>query len=372
MLQLEKTVLHKISALSMLMPSNFHGHLRQGALMRAIAKYLMQYVKYLVAMPNTNPPVRTLEDAVKYYNEIVLVVAQEEYHHLKLLMTLYYTDLLTPKMIEEIAASTLVRAVKYYPPHPGATTGSGYGIPLVPGCPVLRAMEASGVRLLGHFETVHDKHGRELPHAQREEYFMEHEYPRLRDAHPDLLISVEHGSDKRSVQRVKEDTSGNTVMTVTPQHLNFTDEDLERRSWRNLLKCMPIEKTLNDLLAVREFAASGDERAIGGDDDAPHLSKTKLNLPFEKAVNGCFLPHSIYLYAKAFHATKALDHRFVKFMCLNGPKWWGLPAPESHEVIHARFDNEDLMKPVRVPEEKDEVYPLGWSVERDRLVIEPL
>ncbi|OGG47593.1 hypothetical protein A2671_00255 [Candidatus Kaiserbacteria bacterium RIFCSPHIGHO2_01_FULL_49_13] len=375
MLKKELNASWQIAALTMPTPSNFHAHLREGSLGRAIARSIMQNMKYLLVMPNLTSPVRTIEDAHEYHASLRQIMMEEGFCGLELLMTLYYTDSLTPSMIEKIARtqkSRHVHAIKYYPPAPHATTGSGHGIPLVPGCDILRAMEECGVPLLGHFETVHDKNNHELPHAEREAYCIKNELPYIRDRHLNLLISVEHATTCEAVDFVKGDTSGNTWLTATPQHLNFTEEDLKIRSWRNLLKCMPIEKTLKDLEALVAFVTSGDERAITGDDDAPHLSNKKWGMPLEKAANGCFLPHSIYLYAKAFQKAGALDERFEKFMCFNGPKRWKLPPPALDEAITIRFDTQDPMIPVRVPEEKDEVLPLGWSNEPDRLTIGPL
>lgn len=333
--------------------------------MRAVAPEIMRHMRYVLAMPN-NGPVRTVEEALAYYAEL-LPFAEQTGRKIDLIMTVYHTDLTTPAMIEQIAASSVVRAVKHYPPHKGATTGSGYGIPLEDSHAMLRAMEETGVPLLGHFETVYDASGRELPSHQREAHMVDTVLWRLRDKYPNLRICFEHASTQEAVEFVEADTSGRTVMTVTPQHSLFTKADFEEHGTD--LKCMPIVKTPEDRAAIVDFITSGDRRAIAGDDTAPHLSKTKRTA-FEDAANGCWLPHAIGLYATAFNRAGALDHRFERFMSLNGPEWWGLPAPDERDVITLVRTSSRIPEPTRVPEEDDVVVPLGWKGTPDQMRVE--
>ncbi len=370
-LDIERNHLGHILSLVMPRPSNFHAHFRRDAMMRAVSDSIMRWVLYVLAMPNTGP-IRTMEEALEYHGELMADANARGFHWIKILMTLYHTVDITPAVIEQIAISSVVYAVKDYPSHKGATTGSGHGIPLEEHPDMLHAMEETGVPLLGHFEDVYDKNGRMLPLAERESHCVTNRLWRLRDKHPKLRICCEHATTEEMVEFVKADPSGRTVMTVTPMPLLFTDKDFER-SWANLLKCMPITKGEEHHQAVLGFATSGDFRAIAGNDDAPHPSKSKL-VSFDECSFGCRLPHSIPLYVKAFNQADALDERFIKFMCLNGPNWWGLEPPTSDDTITIRRETvRDIPDPVDIVEDdgsvSDIVLPLGWSMEPDRLQI---
>lgn len=357
-----------VAEITMLRPSNFHAHFRMDAMMRAVAYHILRYVHYALVMPNTGP-ILTIEDALRYRRDILDATVTMLDRRVVLIMTIYFTELVTPQVIQrikEVEAQTGIRiAVKYYPPTPGATTGSGRGIPLSRGHETLLEMSKLGVPLLGHFEETHDKDGRELPQEEREAYMINHVLWKFRDMYPNLRHCVEHASTKEAVPYVNADESGNTVMTVTPQHSLFINPDFEE--FGTELKCMPIVKSPEDRAAIVEFITSGDERAIAGDDTAPHAHKNKLK-PFGEAASGCWLPHSLELYAEVFDRSGALDHRFEKFMSRNGPKWWGLPLPTEKDTITLRrVRDRPVPEPVQVPEIDDEIVPLGWSPDGGKL-----
>jgi len=367
LLQIERDNLGHILSIVMPRPSNFHAHLRTDTLMRAIAYDIMCWVKYLLVMPNTGP-IDTVEKVVAYYY-LLTKIAEARGLKPELIMTIYLTDRLTPAMVERLAKLPFKVAVKYYPPHKGATTGSGEGVPLSDVREGLRAMAEHKIRLLGHFESVYDKNGRELPHLEREEYFMLHEFPRLRDEHPELDINIEHASTALAIERVKEDSRGKTTCGFTPHHLFLTLPELMKKSWANHGRCMPTPKSQHNVDACLEFAASGDARAHLGDDTAAHLSATKQG-PFDQAACGCWLPHSLSLYAMAFKRAGALDDRFVRFACYNGPDTWGLPRPLPEDTVKLVADDiHDIPEPTPVPEKNDVVIPLGWTKEQDRLKV---
>jgi dihydroorotase len=368
-----KTILNvqdgSLIKLTMRRPSNFHAHFRRDALMRAVTPHVVGPMHYVLAMPN-NGPIATIKQAEEYHAELMREVDRAKIYTLRqLVMTLYHTSAITPFVVERIAKHRTVRAIKHYPPHPGATTGSGHGVSLEESHEMLRAMEETGVPLLGHFESVFDKDGRELPHRDRETYFVREHLWRLRDKYPALKICFEHASTEDAVRFITADNGGNTVGTFTPQHMLFTEDDFPRVSWRNHLKCMPIVKPEHHRAAVHAFATSGDARAILGDDTAPHLSATK-NKPFDECANGCYMPHALALYTLAFQRAGALDSRFEAFASLNGPRWWGLDEPSEQNLITIRAESKrDIPDPTNVPEANDVVIPLGWTTEPDKLKV---
>lgn len=373
----------EIESIVMPRPSNFHVHFRWDALMRAVSTHIMKHMRYLLAMPNNGPNrglIRTLEDAIMYHDKLMELAIREGIKTLnKILMSVYHTAEVTTTMIEKIARAAVKTVIKNYPAHPGATTGSGHSIPFDACDDEVRAMEDNEVSLHLHAEDVYDKNGIEMEHEFREGHCIRERAWRFRDKHKNLRLCIEHASTKEAVEFVKADTSGRTVMTVTPQHLLFTIDDFERYSWKNHLRCMPIVKREDDRQAVLEFATSGDPRCIAGDDTAPHLSKTKGvadpsksdYVPFLKVSCGCWLPHSPALYMVAFKRAKALDNnRFVQFMSLNGAAWHGLSPPDDDDTLTIRVEKEhDIPDPVVVPEHDDVVIPLGYTTEPDRLKI---
>ncbi|HEX2792284.1 MAG TPA: hypothetical protein VHO23_01025 [Candidatus Paceibacterota bacterium] len=357
-----------ISEVTMRRNSNFHAHFRRGAMMRAVTRFILQHVRYALVMPNTGP-IRTIEELVEYWRELMAIAAEEVDHQVDLIMTLYFTDLLTPAVIQRIKeaeAELGIRIeVKWYPPAPGATTGSDFGIPLALGHETLLEMERLDVPLLGHFEDTEDAYGRVLPPEQREGHMVEHVLWKFRDQYPMLRHSFEHASTAAAVEYVKADTSGRTAMTVTPQHSLFTVEDFDDHG--SELKCMPIVKTPEDRAAIVAFIITGDPRAIAGDDTAPHPHKRKSG-PFADAANGCWLPHSLEMYAEVFDRERALDERFERFMSLNGPAWRELPLPGEDDTITLRRKKyAPIPDPVEIPGEDDVVVPLGWSPEGSKL-----
>lgn len=352
----------KLRKVIMPRPSDFHAHLRLDEMMRAVAYFTMVWVKYLLIMPNTGP-IDTIEKVIDYYKKL-MALAEELGLKPVFIMTIYFSHLLTWQEVERLAKLPFTVAVKYYPPHKGATTGSGLGMTIAEGVNTLRAMARNNIRLLGHFESVYDKDGNMLPMALREGYFMEHEYPRLREAHPELKISAEHVSTALGVDRIKDDDSGNTVGTFTQHHISpdLTIDEIMKKSWRNFGRCMPIPKSIDDVEACLEFVLSGDTRAIMGTDTAPHLSQTKQG-PFDEASCGQWWPHALAKYVQVFENAGKLDNKhFVPFACYNGPDWWGLDRPSDDDLVYLVDEPlHDIPDPVNVDGTNDVVISLGYT-----------
>lgn len=359
-----------IATITIPRPSDFHVHFRLDAIMQAVAPEIMRHFKYVLDMPNNGYGeggiIRTLQDAYRIYHQLMDIRAKHGIYTLtRIILTMYDTKDITPAIVEQIARNHIVGAVKNYPGH-GGTTNSGHGRPFDDDDEVARAFVAHKVRRLFHAEDVEDLYGRPLPHPEREAHCIEHRLRKFRDKHHGLYC-VEHASTREAIDFVKDDTSGQTVMTVTPQHLLFTAEDFDRYSWKNHLKCMPIVKSEEDRQALIEFATSGDERAFAGGDTAP-WPKSAKDRPFDDCASGCYLPHSVALYTLVFMRANALDERFINFMCYNGPDWWGLERPSDDDTITIRIaqpGEQDIPDPTPVPELNDVIIPLGWSAEND-------
>lgn len=380
LIRIERDNLNNILSATLPRTSDFHQHDRWIGMINEVALENMRHHKYTLKMPNNGPDptpdpkisiIKTVQSACRVYHKIMDIKAKNGIHTFEYpLMTVYLTRETTPAMVEGMAISKLVVGPKSYPGH-GGTTNSGVGIPFYE-CDedTIREMIRCKRVMLIHAEEVFDEHGRQLDHAEREAYCITHKLRPFREKYPDLEIRIEHASTIEAIEIVKEDKSGNTKMTQTPQHLLFTADDFAK-SYGTHLRCMPYVKTEEIRQALLEFAISGDFRTMAGTDRAPHPSKLK-NVPFEQAACGCWLPHDIALYFLAFQEKRAINDNFVKFMSYNGPDAWGLPRPADNDTITIRMvkDGEhDIPDPLPLPEMNDVVVPLGWTQEPDRLKI---
>ena len=104
-------------------PDDWHLHLRDGAMLAAVAPHSARLGRAII-MPNLVPPVVTGADAAAYRDRIR--AALPDGATLQPLMTLYLTEETDPDDVAAAHASGLIRAVKLYPA--GATTNSHGGV----------------------------------------------------------------------------------------------------------------------------------------------------------------------------------------------------------------------------------------------------
>src|ERR1700712_3464064 len=105
-------------------PDDWHVHLRDGEMLRAVAGYTARQFARAIVMPNLTPPVMTIAAAQAYRARIADAVPAE--FDFTPLMTCYLTD---DAAAAEIAAgyqSGVFAACKLYPAH--ATTNSAHGV----------------------------------------------------------------------------------------------------------------------------------------------------------------------------------------------------------------------------------------------------
>lgn len=348
-----------------------HAHARKGALLKATVPALIRHHKYVLMMPNNGYDndeegkgiTATFESAYRIYHQIMDVKAQHGITGFDFpLMTLYLTDLITPDIVEQIARSKFVFAIKSYPAH-GGTTNSGHGIPFDEmSIDVIKAMIRCNVQLLVHAEDVHDKHGRSIDFEDREGHCVEHRLRPFREKYPDLRIHGEHASTIQMFELMEEDKTGKTTLGVTPHHM-FLNREALTKSNGNLARNMPYLKGPEHQEKAIDVVTSGNPNVDAGSDHAPHPYRLKHpGLKLEEAACGCSLPHAHAMYAKVFLDRNALDHRYIEFTALRGPKRFGLPLPAEDDVITIHADSvNDIPDPTPVPEESDKVAHLGWT-----------
>ena len=94
--------------------------------------------------------------------------------------------------------------------------------------------------------------------------------------------------------------------TITPHHMLLTKKDVFKETIMPHHYCMPIVKEEYDLLALRKYACSGNEKFFIGTDSAPHDITNKEST--SSILPGIFsAPCSIELYAEIFDQEDALE-----------------------------------------------------------------
>src|SRR5690554_5250342 len=102
-------------------PDDFHVHLREGDMLRAMAPLTAKHFARALVMPNLNPPILTGTNAYDYGRAIRAVTGDK----FKPLLTIKLTDSTTTKIIRELKRHDVV-ACKLYPV--GVTTNSSDGV----------------------------------------------------------------------------------------------------------------------------------------------------------------------------------------------------------------------------------------------------
>tara|TARA_Y100000590_G_scaffold397469_1_gene479045 strand:- start:1508 stop:2317 length:810 start_codon:yes stop_codon:yes gene_type:complete len=170
--------------------------------------------------------------------------------------------------------------------------------------------------LLIHGEKINDR----IDIFDREKYFIDDHLIKLSDKFPDLKIILEHVSSKYGADFVNQ--SNNVYATITPHHMLLTKKDVFRSNIEPHNYCMPVAKEESDLLALRKYACSGNEKFFIGTDSAPHEIKFKENT--NNVRPGIFsAPCFIELYTEIFEEEDSL-HNLEKFASINGAKFYNL------------------------------------------------
>ncbi len=335
-------------------PDDWHLHLRDGAMLRAMAPESARHFGRAIIMPNLVPPVVTGAEARAYRDRIL--AALPEGHAFTPLMTLYLTEATDPQDVIAAHQAGLITAVKLYPA--GATTNSASGvrdIDKVRG--VLDAMAEAAIPLCVHGEVV----DADVDIFDREAVFIDTVLDPLRRDTPGLRVVMEHITTRRGVDYAR---SGGPDLgaTITTHHLVINRNAILAGGIKPHYYCLPVAKREEHRLALRAAAASGEACFFLGTDSAPHVDPLK-----EQACGcaGCFTAtNTLSILAEIFEQEGALD-KLEAFVSLNGPAFYRLPA--SADVITlekgdpvaypAKIDTED--GPVTV---FDPMMPLHWRV----------
>lgn len=342
--------------LSLIQPDDWHLHLRDGDLMSAVLPFSSAVFARAIVMPNLNPPITQVSQAVAYKRRIQS--ALPDMHSFQPLMTLYLRDDMDQVIVQAAKEAGIV-AFKLYPQ--GVTTNSSFGVrdPLTL-ISILEAMAEEGIVLLVHGEVAQ-------PHVDifdREAVFIEQFLLPIRERVPTLKIVLEHVTTIEGVDFVQayEHVAG----TFTPQHLLFNRNQLFMEGLRPHYYCLPILKREHHRQALIK-AVTGSRyrhRFFLGTDSAPHLRHHKET---QCGCAGVFnATVAISVYAQIFEEVNQLA-ALEAFTSLNGPRFYGLPVNNSRIKL--------IKKTWQVPESYTvpggELVPLlagqtlAWQVSHD-------
>ena len=297
-------------------PDDWHVHLRDGAMLAAVAPWTARQFARAIVMPNLSPPVLRVADAVAYRQRILAALPDTDFTPL---MTCYLADDTdSDNLIRGFAEGVWV-AAKLYPAH--ATTNSAHGVSDVARIrPVLAAMERAGMVLCVHGEVTDPA----VDIFDREAVFLDRVLaPLLRDF-PRLKVVLEHITTADAAQFVA-DGPATLAATITPQHLHLNRNALFAGGLRPHAYCLPVVKRERHRLAVRAAAVSGSPKFFLGTDSAPH--------PVDAKESGCGCagifnaPFALESYLTVFDEEGALD-RFEGFASEWGARFYGLPLNE--------------------------------------------
>lgn len=323
------------STLQITRPDDWHVHLRDGDALKTVAPHTARQFARAIVMPNLQPPVTTVKQAVAYVDDIVSAIGDSLFEPL---MTLYLTDNTSPDEITAAVRSCFIKAVKLYPA--GATTNSEHGVTDIRRCDaVLEAMQEQGLPLLVHGEVTTPG----IDVFDREKAFIDQVLQPLRQRFPELKIVFEHITTADAVDFVTE-SDAHVAATITPHHLLLNRNSMFEGGIRPHHYCLPVLKRETHRQALINAAISANSKFFLGTDSAPHSVDKKES---SCGCAGIYSAHAaIEIYATIFEKENALDKLEV-FASFNGPDFYGLPR------------NQDQITLIREDWVIPESYPMG-------------
>lgn len=342
-------------SLTLRRPDDWHLHLRDGAMLAAVAPHSADFGRAII-MPNLVPPVVTGDQARAYRDRIL--AALPDGAALRPLMTLYLTETTDPADIVAAYRDGVIAAVKLYPA--GATTNSASGVTDFDRVrPALEAMAEAGIPLCVHGEVTDPA----VDIFDREAVFIERVLDPVRRATPGLRVVMEHITTSDGVAYVTENAA-NMGGTITTHHLVINRNAILAGGIRPHYYCLPVAKRESHRLALRKAATLGPGPFFLGTDSAPHPDHAKL-APCGCA--GCFTaPNTMSILAQVFEEDGALD-RLEAFTSLNGPAFYRM-APNA-DLIRLTQQSSPAQFPTEIAAGDETVtvfdpgFPLFWTSE---------
>ena len=215
-------------------PDDWHVHLRDGDMLRAVVPYTARQFARAIVMPNLAPPVTTVAQAEAYRARILAAVP--EGMDFTPLITCYLTDDARSEELSRGHAAGVFVAAKLYPAH--ATTNSAHGVTDVGNIMgALETMQDIGMPLLVHGEVT----DADIDIFDREAVFIDRVLTRLVRDLPGLKIVFEHITTADAANFVAS-AGPNMAATITPHHLHINRNALFAGGIRPHAYCLPVAK----------------------------------------------------------------------------------------------------------------------------------
>ncbi|MSR02264.1 MAG: dihydroorotase [Gemmatimonadetes bacterium] len=303
-------------------PDDWHVHLRDGPMLAEVLDYTARQFARAIVMPNLDPPVTTMAEAVAYRLRIQSQVRAGR--SFAPLMTAYLTDSTDAGDLAAGFEQGVFTAAKLYPAH--ATTNSAKGVTEVGRIHgVLETMQRIGMPLLVHGEVTNP----DVDIFDREAVFVERILAPVVHDFPGLKVVCEHITTEEAAGFVLG-SSAAVAATITPHHLQCNRNAMFQGGIRPHLYCLPVLKREKHRLALRKAATSGSPKFFLGTDSAPHAVGAK------ESACGCAgvfnAPVALEAYATVFEEENALD-RFEAFASEHGARFYGLPLNEGRVTL---------------------------------------
>ena len=340
-------------SLTLRRPDDWHLHLRDGAMMKAVLPFTARVFGRAIVMPNLVPPVTSVSAAEAYRRRILKALRKRA--NFTPLMTAYLTDATAPDEIERGFEKGVWVAAKLYPAN--ATTNSAHGVTDITRIDkVLERMARIGMPLLVHGEVTDPT----VDVFDREAVFIERILAPITKRLPELKVVFEHATTRDAVDFVRAQ-GPSVAATITPHHLVISRNALFQGGLRPHMYCLPVAKREAHRLALRRAATSGEAKFFLGTDSAPHW------IPDKEKDCGCAgifcAPAALETYARVFDEENALD-KLEAFASLNGPRFYGLPPNDARVTLR----RETWKVPAKVKAGRGAVKPflageeLGWKL----------
>jgi len=323
-------------------PDDMHLHLREGEILKHACRDTERQFARAIVMPNLKTPIKSVNQAEKYYQDIKKCTT---YSNFEPLMTLFFNDALDEEEIKKVSNSDVIHGIKLYPS--GVTTNSNDGVDIIDKCfNLFELMQKYGVPLLIHAET-NDKN---IDIFDRERVFIDRHLTQIHSEFPDLRIVFEHISSKEAVDFVMSANS-KVGATITPQHMLLDRNDLLSNGIKPHHYCLPIVKRAEDRLAIIEAAVSGSQKFFLGTDSAPHFRHQK------ESSCGCAgiysAAYAMELYVLIFETENALG-KLENFSSKFGADFYKLPYNKSK----IKLIKKELEIPTKIDVGNEEIIPL--------------
>ena len=323
-------------------PDDMHLHLREGDILKHACSDTERQFARAIVMPNLKTPIKSVNQAEKYYQDIKKCTT---YSNFEPLMTLFFNDALDEEEIKKVSNSDVIHGIKLYPS--GVTTNSNDGVDIIDKCfNLFELMQKYGVPLLIHAET-NDKN---IDIFDRERVFIDRHLTQIHSEFPDLRIVFEHISSKEAVDFVMSANS-KVGATITPQHMLLDRNDLLSNGIKPHHYCLPIVKRAEDRLAIIEAAVSGSQKFFLGTDSAPHFRHQK------ESSCGCAgiysAAYAMELYVLIFETENALG-KLENFSSKFGADFYKLPYNKSK----IKLIKKELEIPTKIDIGNEEIIPL--------------